>query len=182
MHGKSELGRGTLSVMEALAIARKKTPTYRAIMFEEFFDPRGAARRQFDARNDELGLGDAVDLRPGVPMTEMPKILRECDAGLISYNRRLGADSLPNRLFEYMAAGLPIVAPVYADEIAAVVKGEGCGLLADFENPQSVADALVHLRSNPDECRAMGERSRKAFSEKHNWDTEVRPLFEWIEQ
>jgi glycosyltransferase involved in cell wall biosynthesis len=136
--------------------------------------------RRLMARARERGVDGSLDLRPGVPMQQMPDVLRACDAGLIAYGRDLGVDSLPNRLFEYMAAGIPIIAPFYAAEIARVVEGEQCGLLADFENPASVADAIVMLRSNPEMCRAMGRRARSAFLARHNWEVEVAPLLEAI--
>jgi len=177
MHGKADLWRGTDTVLEALRIARERLPRLRVIMFEA---AHGFDRESFVGRVATLQIDNIVDLRAAVPLGEMPAILRTCDAGLIAYARPLGADSLPNRLFEYMAAGLPVIAPEYSTEIARVLHEEGCGLTADFENPSSIAAAIVELSRVPDRCREMGKRAREAFVNRHNWQAEVKPLLDRI--
>jgi len=177
MHGKADLWRGTGTVLEALRLARERVPGLRSIMFETAY---GFDSQVFRRRVAALQLEDAVDLRAAVGLHEMPAILRTCDAGLIAYARQLGADSLPNRLFEYMAAGLPIIAPQYSTQIARVLHEEQCGLTADFENPASVAAAIVELSQNPGRCRDMSKRARQAFENRHNWEAEVKPLLDRI--
>lgn len=113
-------------------------------------------------------------------MRKMPEILESCDVGMIAYGRDLGQDSLPNRVFEYMAAGIPIIAPCYSTAIAKIIDTEACGLLADFEDPSSIAAAIVRLYRDPDASRAMGRRGRDAFLQRHNWEVEVRPMIERI--
>jgi glycosyltransferase involved in cell wall biosynthesis len=95
---------------------------------------------------------------------------------MIAYGRALGIDSLPNRLFEYLAAGLAILAPSYAVEIAAIVDDDRVGVLIDFEDPQAVVKAFIWLEENPQEVRAMGDRAREAFLAKYNWDVEADRL------
>lgn len=114
-------------------------------------------------------------------MQDMPDILRSCDVGLIAYDRNLGVDSLPNRIFEYMALGIPIIAPEYSVEIAQIIKTEKCGILADFEDLNSIATAIVRLSRDPVLCREMGTRGRQAFLARHNWEIEVRPLLDRIQ-
>ncbi|MDD3248801.1 MAG: glycosyltransferase [Smithellaceae bacterium] len=176
MHGKSDLGRGTLKVLEAASIAYNQVQDLRIIMFRSTANDADAD--VLLSRINELKVSDVLELRPGVAMQEMPDILKSCDVGLVAYGRDLGVDSLPNRLFEYMAAGLAIIAPVYAREIAKIIDAEKCGVLADFEDPEDVARAIIQLRKNPDSCRAMGMRARKVFIERHNWEVEVRPLID----
>jgi glycosyltransferase involved in cell wall biosynthesis len=79
-----------------------------------------------------------------------------------------------------MAVGLPIIAPSYAVEIAKIIEAEGCGLLADFEDPASVAEAILKLHRNPNLCRQMGQRAREAFEGRYNWEVELRPLLDRI--
>jgi glycosyltransferase involved in cell wall biosynthesis len=183
MHGKGTLGRGTDVVLRALSIIKERIPHLKVIIFDIFIGQiDGFGREVFLKELDDLGIKDMVDLRPLIPPREMPAVLRSCDVGLIAYNRILGAASLPNRLFEYMAAGLPVIAPSYSQEIVKIVNEEKCGLLIDFENPQSLADALIEVHQNPQECRAMGRRARAAFLERHNWEVEVRPMMDWIDK
>ena len=183
MHGKANLSRGTENVLKAVRLALAHRSDIRIVMFDTLEDSRrGSARADFDRIVFELAVRDAIDLRPPAPALEIPRILRTCDAGLIAYDRGLGEGSLPNRLFEYMAAGLPILAPVYSSEIARIVTAERCGILVDFSDPATVAKAIVYLREHPEQCRAMGARARKAFELRHNWEREIEPLLDQIQR
>jgi glycosyltransferase involved in cell wall biosynthesis len=181
MHGKAGYSRGDRVVLEALSLAKKQVRGLRCIMFDVFQgSPQSSGKDEFHRQVAALELQDVVELRQVVPMQEMPAVLRTCDAGLLAYNRKLGVDSLPNRLFEYMAAGLPVIAPSYSSEICRIIEAENCGLTVDFENPTAVAEAMVRLYQDPQSCREMGRRAREAFEKRHHWQVEVRPLLDLI--
>jgi len=182
MHGKSDLARGTLQVIEAAAKSRARIPGLRILMFEPSVRRDDAGYRTLASRISDRDLSEIIDLRATIPMQQMPGVLQSCDAGLIAYGRDLGIESLPNRLFEYMAAGLPVIGPSYAGEIASVIKAEKCGILVDFENPDEIAEAFVQLSDHPEQCREMGRRSRNAFLARHNWESEIRPVIDCIQQ
>jgi glycosyltransferase involved in cell wall biosynthesis len=182
MHGKSDLGRGTLQAVEAAALSYKQVGNLRIVMFESVKNIKDDNTHPLISRIKELGVNEIIDIRPSVPMQDMPGILQRCDAGLILYNRALGQDSLPNRIFEYMASGLAIIAPIYAKEIARIIESEQCGLLVDCEDPADIAKAIIQLSRNPQLCREMGRRSRDAFLARHNWETEVRPVIDCIQK
>lgn len=183
MHGKSTLGRGTTTVLEALSLARKRVNGLQAIMFDTFIEgAEGFGSSHFHQLLQDMNVEDCIDFRKPVPMQEMPAILQSCDVGLISYNRELGLESLPNKLFEYMATGLAILAPSYSPEIVHIIEQEKCGILVDFEEPQAISDAIIYLLQHPDECREMGRRAREAFIKRHNWQAEVRPMIERINE
>lgn len=180
LHGKCAGNRGTGMVLEAVERAVRAVPDLRVVMFTTGDPATDPAAMAVASRARQGGFEHVLDLRAGVPMQRMPEVLRGCDAGLIAYGRGLGVDSLPNRLFEYMAAGLPIVAPAYAVEIARTVEAERCGVLVDFEDPAGIADAIVRLRRDPAATREMGRRAREAFLARYNWEVEVAPVLETI--
>ena len=180
MHGKSIVSNGTAIVLRALALAAARVPGLRVVMFQWVDQTSVSARANLESEVAHLGLNDVVDLRAPIQMAQVPEVLRSCDLGMIGHGRLLGAGTQPNRLYEYMASGLPILAPVYDEGIAPVIRAERCGVLADFEDPASIADAIVRLRDNPDMCREMGRRAREAFLARHNWEGEVAPLLETL--
>ena len=180
MHGKTHLARGTIAVMKAVGLAHREAPGVSVVMLSEGDPSLDASAKAACETAAVFDASEALDLRAGVPMQGMPAILRTCDAGIIAYDRALGAESLPNRLFEYMAVGLPIIAPIYSDAIAEIINQEACGLLVDSEDPEALAGAILTLQRDPQLCIDMGRRGRKGFLERHNWDAEVAPLLNWI--
>lgn len=83
--------------------------------------------------------------------------------------------SLPNKLFEYMATGLPIIAsnfPLWKD----IIETNHCGLTVDPLNPKEISRAIEYLILHPDEARLMGERGRRAVVERYNWEKEGEKL------
>lgn len=78
----------------------------------------------------------------------------------------------PIKLFEYMAAGIPVVMsnfPVYAE----IIDGAGCGLTVDPTDPQACADAIEWLLDHPAEAEAMGKRGRAAIEDRYNFAGEA---------
>lgn len=85
--------------------------------------------------------------------------------------------SYPVKMFEYMAAGLPVIAsdfPLWRE----IVEVAGCGLLVNPEDPQAIADAMQWILDNPIEAAAMGRRGRVAVEERYNWETESEKLID----
>ena len=119
-----------------------------------------------------------VDDRGVVPYESVPGILAEADVGLVCLLRTPNhLDSEPTKMFEYMAAGLPVIAsnfPGWRD----IVEGCGCGLCVDPTDPEAIAAALTHLAEHPEQRATMGANGRRAVFERYNWEAEGRRLLE----
>ncbi len=165
--GISEI-RGTGQMVEALQIA---TADGICLRMAGVFLP-AAHRADVEAlpgwRNvDFIGWAD----RPTVAT-----MLGDVRAGLVlfgPYPNHISAQ--PNKLFEYMGAGLPVIAsdfPLWRQ----IVDGAGCGLLVNPEDPKAIAEAMDWLLNNPDEAEAMGKRGQRAVEEIFNWPSEAKKL------
>jgi glycosyltransferase involved in cell wall biosynthesis len=105
-------------------------------------------------------------------------VIRNAIAGLVVLHPEPNyVNSHPVKLFEYMCAGIPVIAsdfPVFRS----IVEGAKCGLLVDPLSPREIADAIEFLCTHPNEARAMGERGRLAVSRRYNWRHEEQSLFD----
>jgi glycosyltransferase involved in cell wall biosynthesis len=81
----------------------------------------------------------------------------------------------PVKLFEYMAAGLPVVASNFL-LWKEIVEGNRCGITVDPLDPKAIAQAIEYLLTHPEEARQMGENGRQAVEEKYNWKKEAEKL------
>lgn len=78
----------------------------------------------------------------------------------------------PNKLFEDMMAGIPVVASDLPDT-AAVVRAERVGtLIADARRPEDIVAAIRALLDDEEPPRVKGERARAAALARYNWELE----------
>lgn len=103
-------------------------------------------------------------------------------AGLVTLHPTINhLDALPVKMFEYMAAGIPVIAsdfPLWRG----IVEGNGCGICVDPLNPAAIAAAIDYLAAHPQLAQAMGERGRQAIRERYNWRSESIKLIRFYEQ
>ena len=87
---------------------------------------------------------------------------------------RLGFYWSPLKIFEYMAAGLPVVAPALPRLTRLVEHGRE-GLLYDPHEPRALDKAIVAL-ADPDERRRMGESARRRVVTEFSWSAHCAKL------
>lgn len=107
-----------------------------------------------------------------LPHRALTQALQSFDAALCLYRPQRGSPAgfynSPLKLFDYMAAGLPVVASRLG-QICEVVEDGVSGLLV-ADDPAEVADALVTLARDPARARAMGEAARARIAAGYTWD------------
>jgi glycosyltransferase involved in cell wall biosynthesis len=121
------------------------------------------------------GLADRVHVTPRVPTEHVVAYAASATVGMaaippVSLSYRY---SLPNKLFQCMQAGLPVVASDFA-QVREIVEGAGAGITVDPLDARAIAAAIRTYLDDPARRRADGERGRVAVRERFNW-TEVAP-------
>jgi glycosyltransferase involved in cell wall biosynthesis len=84
-------------------------------------------------------------------------------------------DALPVKLFEFMAAGIPVIASNLRLQ-KQIVEENNCGIVVDIFNIKVVQEAILFLINNPEQAKAMGNNGRKAVEEKFSWGKEEEKL------
>ncbi len=129
-------------------------------------------------RNHVLGMRGwtYVNERGMLNRTEVAHLLSRVCVGLVLFHPKPNnVQARPNKLFEYMSAGIPVVAsdfPFWRE----LVEQVGCGLLVDPLDSKAIAGAIEYLLTHPFEAEAMGQRGRDAVEKCYNWDTEAAKL------
>ena len=110
---------------------------------------------------------DNVTFCDPVPKRAVPSWLARADACLLPYqDRELFAGALPNKAFDYLGAGRPIVASAPRGELTRLVEEVGCGIAVPPEDGAALAGAVRRLAADRAAARAMGERGR-AHAREH---------------
>lgn len=116
---------------------------------------------------DYWGLVNREKLKTAFAMSKIGWVLFHPD------NNHLYA--YPNKLFEYMSAGLPVIAsdfPLWRE----IVEKSNCGLLVNPLDEQAIADAIAYLIAHPEEAKQMGENGRNAVIRNYSWEAEAKTL------
>lgn len=125
------------------------------------------------ANVEELGYLDRGQVRD---------VLSRSVAGLVTLHPTPAYhDSLPVKMFEYMSAGLPVIAsdfPLWRE----IVEGNNCGVCVDPKGVREIAAAIDHLVSHEDLAQSMGKNGSRAVHERYNWSIEEKKLLALYDQ
>ena len=168
--GGLERIRGIHELVKAL---RLTSPDVRLVMGGSFTDvtfEKSVKEEDSWQRVDHLGWLDRVGVK---------NVLNDSLAGLVTLHPIINyLDALPVKMFEYMDAGLPVIAsdfPLWKS----IIEGNECGLCVDPLNPNDIANAIDFLINHPAEAEKMGHNGQKAVKEKYNWCIEEQKLLKF---
>jgi glycosyltransferase involved in cell wall biosynthesis len=130
-----------------------------------------------------MGLEERIKLISKCPWQTLMRYTRSADAGLsLDKNSNLNYNfSLPNKIFDYLSAGIPVIA-TDLPEISKIVNEYSCGILIPEPTPEEIRKAIVRLRDNRDLLAELKHKATVA-SETVNWKNEsikVEELFKSI--
>jgi glycosyltransferase involved in cell wall biosynthesis len=173
VHGIMKAGRGIEATIGALSFLPDYTLTLRG---------NGAAgylsRLHSLARS--LGVADRVTFERAVPLEKVVEAASAAHFGVFCapVNMPQNRYSMPNKLFEYLMAGLVLVV-TRNGEAAQFVERLGCGTTASDSTPQAVGEAVRSLL--PDQIQSMRARGLMA-ARRYSWEVEQTKLVELYER
>ena len=145
-------------VLEAAQLSLPFTPIRFVLLGDGKEKPRLVAKAR------QMGLNNVIFIPP-VPKNEMDEALAAANCCIaILKPIELYKTTYPNKVFDYMAAGRPVVLAIDG-VIREVVESAGAGIPVPPGNPQALATAIQALSSDPERCQRLGLAGRQAIEQ-----------------
>ena len=127
---------------------------------------------------EELNIGQRVKFIPSVPWETLIKYTKSADVGMcIEKDTNLNYRySLPNKLFDYITAGIPVIASDLP-EIKNIILKNSCGIIIPAVTPEEISKAIIILRDNKTLLSEL-EKNSVIASESLNWENECKKVEE----
>lgn len=134
----------------------------------------GTTLEQLEALIESERVTDRVKIIPPVPYTELLEWTASADIGLIVYAPDYSPNvqmMLPNKLFEYMMAGLPVLSSSL-EAIVEVIHTYQIGQILPSLASTDIGAAINHMLTEPLALASMRERALHAAREEYYWEKE----------
>jgi glycosyltransferase involved in cell wall biosynthesis len=131
---------------------------------------------------NDLNISDKVKFIPALPWNEMMRYTKSADAGLsldkdTNLNYRF---SLPNKLFDYISAGIPVIAGNLT-EVKKIIEENMCGVIVLTITSEEISNAINILRDNRDLLNQLKQNAVTA-SKSLNWEKESARVTEFYKK
>jgi glycosyltransferase involved in cell wall biosynthesis len=131
---------------------------------------------------DEVVNNYPVECIQWTETSQLMKLLMDSMAGMIvPHPIERYKTNYPVKVFEYMAAGMPVICSKHG-ESARFVREADAGLLVEPTDPEDIAKAILWILTHPEDAAAMGKRGRQLIAGKYNWENESKALLDLYSQ
>ena len=162
-------------LINSFAQVLQKLPNARLILVGD-----GKTRPMVERKVLDEGLGHAVIMTGAIAHHRVPEILSIADLAVVPSAPVIasrGGTGAPLKLFEYMAAGKPIVATAI-DQTTEVIRDGHTGILVNAGSVSDFADAILTLLCDSAERSRLGQNARQQAIEQYSWEQYSRRLEE----
>ncbi|MFL9510161.1 glycosyltransferase family 4 protein, partial [Acinetobacter baumannii] len=160
--------RGIEQVIDSLSLLKTKSKLNLVGLFNEKNTYNSVIKKKGWNAVNELGQ---------LSRNEVKEVLQRSVAGLVTFlpvpNH---IDAQPNKMFEYMSAGIPVIGSNYP-LWRSIIEDNGCGICVNPEDPEEIAAAIDKLIVDRALAENMGKNGIRAVNEKYNWSIEEKKLF-----
>lgn len=167
---------GIDGLIDAFAVVHEHAPQSELLIVGD-----GPEREAIDAQVNKLKLSAAVTLQGSLRPPEIPNALAAMDVGVAPYPKLANHYFSPMKVFEYMAAGLAVVATADG-QLRSIIKDECNGLLCDPGNTRALVDALMCLKRDPALRSRLGRTARRKIVVDHSWRSVASRILSFSEQ
>ncbi len=165
---------GIDQLMKAFRILYRRWSGYRLLIVGD-----GPLRPQLERTARDMGIAGAVEFTGGVGPSEVPALLARMDAAVAPYAPLKGFYFSPIKIYEYMAAGVPIV----ASDIGQISEVLDHGKTALLQKPGAVrelAERIDELRRRPALAERLASAARRKLCRNYTWRRNARRVLDLV--
>jgi glycosyltransferase involved in cell wall biosynthesis len=140
----------------------------------------GNERESIEKEIKSLNIEEFVHISGFIPHDEVPGALNLLNITLAPYKEIDNFYFSPLKIFEYMAAGKPVIAPPYG-QITELVT-QNTGILLSKNSNEELQKAIIELANNPEKRSALGKNARVYIEENFTWKRNAMKIAERLEE
>ncbi|MCH8980232.1 MAG: glycosyltransferase, partial [Armatimonadetes bacterium] len=160
--------RGMREMVEAMSLVRPELKARMTLI--------GGVRPGFEKTLAQTPGWNLVDYLGPLGRQEVAEQLSRSIAGMVLFLPfRNHVEAQPSKMFEYMSAGLPVIASDF-EHWRTIMDPVGCGWNLDPSDPRAIAGAIETAIENRAASEAKGRAGMAAVEQRYNWDVEFKKL------
>ena len=169
--------RGAFEILKAVKMIKITYPEIKALLLGNYFPLR--LKDELQEFIDTNDLGKQVELMDAVPYKEVARYYELSKVGLVLLQRvKTFEISMPIKIFEYMAFGLPIIGSDFG-HMKDYIEKESCGITVAPNDTKAIADAALRILNDKDLYMIYSENGKRAAHNKYRWELEFNKLLQF---
>ncbi len=162
------------TLLEAFIKIHQNHPNTRLLIVGD-----GPEKKRLEEYVSSSNIENAVVSTGAVSHAEIPGLLASMDAAVAPFKDLENFYFSPLKVFEYMAASLPVVTSKIG-QLSELIEDRKNGFLIPPEDPIEMAKAIETLRCNPNLCKFMGQEARNNALGNYTWDIKVNRILDLV--
>jgi glycosyltransferase involved in cell wall biosynthesis len=164
------------TLVRAMGLLRHLTPAAHLLIVGD-----GPERERLEDLARSVGIADTASFTGAVPHDSVASYVGAFDVATVPYGRMRNFYFSPIKLFEYLAAGRPVVAADVGDIGHCVRRGE-TGLLYPPGDAEALASAISALLNDPAQASSLARSGREHVRAYHTWEGNARLVLELADE
>jgi glycosyltransferase involved in cell wall biosynthesis len=161
---------GVDQCVRVLPLAAERIPGLKLVIHAKLSEGEGKPMQELRDLAQQLGVADRVDIRPPLPLQDVPAAMSRASVGVFTPHLDVHIDmALSLKVPEFVAMDVPVLA-VRTSIMTSLFREDEVGMFADGDLA-AFADLLAKLHAEPAFGRQMAEKARR-FTREHAWENE----------
>lgn len=164
---------GVDRLISAFALVHQQLPNTRLLIVGD-----GPMREALVSQANALSLNDCIEITGLVPPSDMMGMYAQMDVGIAPYPDDIDCYFSPLKVYEYMAAGLPVIGSDVG-QVSDIITDHQTGITCSASSTQHLVEAMQYLAANPATANTWGQAAQREAQCCHSWRQRVDSILSW---